>query len=104
MSAVDEYRKKIGQGVNKKSEFPTGPYLAIIEFGSTSYQTEYGNHDGRLDTMTVEYMNMRWWHKEDRQYWLDRMQELMTGYCKKEFIALEDGKIVEPKLSVQVNV
>lgn len=98
------YYKETGQTVQSKCDFPTGEHLAVIEFGSSSYQESYGNHDGRLETTTVNYIRYRWWFTEDREHWLAFIKDQLTPKYSspKDIIVLDCGKRVEPKITIQI--
>ena len=106
--ATDQERRSYiysaGKSVGKKADFPKALHLAIIEFSSFTTQEDYGNHDGRKETMTHSTMRYTWFKLEDRWVWEEKILELMTpSYgASKDFIALDKGQMVEPKLQVKI--
>jgi len=88
--------------VSRKSEFPKEHHLAIIIFdsihieGDERSRTNPGHGYPAHDVSCIRY---HWWKLEHREYWEADILSMMT-VVKKDFVALNNGVIYEPKLGL----
>ena len=102
-------RYKSQHRVNSPSDFPSEPHLAIIEFG-----TIYIPGDERSRTnpghgypeSTATTMSYTWWKLEDREHWAYYIEDLMGLHSqyntRKNFVAIDQGKKVNPSLKLNI--
>jgi hypothetical protein len=107
---VDFKRKmwEVRHSLSQPSDFPDGPHLAIIDFGTIHIPGDERSkqHPGHgypaHNETTISY---RWWKPEDREFWEAEIAERETSYKKGTYVALENGHkvTVEPKFSIKVS-
>lgn len=100
----ESYLKK--KRIGRPSDFPEGPHLAIIDFGSIYIpgdersRTHPGHGYPASTETTVEYIV---WKIEDRHLWEYEITEREKDH--KSYIALDNGRkvTVKPKFSISVD-
>jgi len=102
----EAYRKR--KYVKGASDFPEGPHLAIIDFGTITIpgdersRTNPGHGYPESTQTTLTYM---YWAIEDREYWeADIAQREKDKYSRRDYVALDNGRRVKVEPVYQIKV
>ena len=103
----DDYKKR--HRINDIKDCPTGAHLALLEFYSVYHE---GDERSRTNpghgypAYTESVVRYTWWLPEDRHLWLKEIQNLMapTYGSRKNFLAMENGIPVTPKIKIEVEI
>jgi hypothetical protein len=106
-AATRSYAYSAKKYVHSKKDFPTEPHLAIIEFGSITIPGDQRSRDfpgHGYPESTQSTMSYIAYKLDDRWVWENDILERMSTSYRKDFIALDQGKMVEPKLEVKISI